>query len=79
MTDSGLGETNAREVDAWIAKYDSNDGNQMSIIQLGTSNDDISKNIGIDSANNVYITGATWAALEGTNAGKIDAWVAKFY
>ncbi|MUG97974.1 hypothetical protein F7734_38970 [Scytonema sp. UIC 10036] len=78
VTDGALGETNAGEVDAWIAKYDSN-GNQMSILQLGTSNDDISKNIAIDSANNVYIAGATWAALEGTNAGEIDAWVAKFY
>jgi hypothetical protein len=78
LTDGALGGTNFGEVDAWVAKYDSN-GNQISIKQIGTPNNDVSKNIAIDSTGHIYITGTTRGALQGTNAGSIDAWIAKFH
>jgi Beta-propeller repeat/Bacterial pre-peptidase C-terminal domain len=76
LTDGVLEGTNAGEVDAWIAKYDSN-GNQISIKQLGTSNNDVSRSITIDSNGNVLITGTTRGNFAGTNTGEIDAWFAK--
>jgi hypothetical protein len=76
-TDAVLGKSNSGNIDAWIAKYDFN-GNQLSIDQVGSSDDDISRDIAIDTAGNVYITGITRGALGGSNAGKVDAWVIKY-
>lgn len=46
--------------------------------QLGTSSNDESQDLAVDSNSNVYITGFTAGSLEGTNAGLDDAWVAKY-
>lgn len=48
------------------------------IQQLGTSSDDRSNSVAIDSLGNVYITGYTEGSLEGTNAGHRDAFLTKF-
>jgi hypothetical protein len=72
-----LGKKNAGSYDAWVAKYDSN-GNQVWIQQLGTSGDDTSLSIKVDSNNCIYLTGFTHDNLGGSNAGSSDAWVAKY-
>ena len=72
--------------DAWVAKYDGQ-GNLLWTEQLGAarptfgvpfSETDFSQGVATDSNGNVYITGNTSGSLEGTHAGAIDAWVAKY-
>src|SRR6476661_376555 len=67
-------------VDTWAAKYDSN-GNQLWLKQFRTANSDSlsdsSSDLAVDSAGNLYLTGATNGALGGPNAGDRDIWVAK--
>jgi uncharacterized delta-60 repeat protein len=46
--------------------------------QLGTSSDDNSYGVAVDSNGNVYISGFTAGALAGTKKGSYDAWVAKY-
>lgn len=72
-----LGKENAGSYDAWIAKYDSQ-GNQVWIQQFGTSGDDASTGIKIDSNDNIFLTGYTDNNLGGSNAGSYDAWVARY-
>ena|GEM_PF-3351330 len=76
-TDGSLGGTNAGGQDAWLAKYSSG-GVLLWRRQLGTSSDDSSSSVAVDSVGNVYITGTTSGSLGGTNAGGKDAWVAKY-
>ncbi|MCT7961168.1 Ig-like domain-containing protein [Laspinema sp. D1] len=76
-TRGDLNGTNAGAYDAWIAKYDSS-GIQQWVKQFGSSSDELSQSITIDSAGNLYITGHTFGNLGGTNAGGYDAWVAKY-
>ena len=75
-----FGGTNAGGNDAWIAKFD-NEGNQLWIEQLGTSERDNSftGSLAVDSADNVIQGGYSLGDLGGPNAGEgPDAWVAKF-
>ena len=46
--------------------------------QIGTSSDDWSISVAVDSANNAYISGFTEGNLEGTNMGDRDAFLVKF-
>jgi hypothetical protein len=63
--------------DAFVGKYDS-DGVLQWVRQLGTSQQDSCQAVSADELGNVYITGVTYGALEGTNAGGDDAFVAKY-
>jgi hypothetical protein len=63
--------------DAWVAKYSSN-GDRIWFKQFGSATDDSSREIAIDSSDNVYLTGYTFGDLAGTNAGSSDAWIAKY-
>ena len=76
-TDSNLGGPNAGSYDAWVAKYDS-DGNQLWLQQFGTPDFDYAGEVTTDSFGNLYVTGFTEGSLGDTNAGSVDAWVAKF-
>jgi hypothetical protein len=72
------GNTNAGSYDAFLTKYDS-DGDKKWTQQLGTSDNDYSRGVAIDSNNNVYITGFTSGDLDGnTNAGSYDAFLTKY-
>ncbi|MEM9540542.1 MAG: SBBP repeat-containing protein [Cyanobacteria bacterium P01_E01_bin.42] len=71
-----MGEENAGESDAWVAKYDT-DGTQHWIKQIGTSGEDGCNAVALDVRGNIYITGYTDDAMEGENAGHYDAWLAK--
>ncbi|MBD1895741.1 SBBP repeat-containing protein [Coleofasciculus sp. FACHB-129] len=72
-----LGGTNVGGHDGWVAKYDSS-GIRLWARQLGTSRDEHSHSVAVDSLSNVYITGTTDGSLGGTNAGGADAWIAKY-
>ena len=63
--------------DIWLAKYDT-DGNQQWIEQFGTNTFDWSWDAATDLNDDTYITGWTLGALEGSNAGSYDIWVAKY-
>jgi hypothetical protein len=76
-TFGSLEGSNLGEADAWVAKYN-NSGVLQWKKQLGTSSFDASNGIAIDSAGNVYITGGTDGALDGSNAGSLDTWIAKY-
>ncbi len=76
-TTGSLGGANQGGTDAWVAKYNSV-GNQQWKTQLGSSGNDISRSIAIDSNGNVYISGDTDGSLGGVNQGATDAWVAKY-
>ena len=48
------------------------------IRQLGTSDWEFSEAVSADGLGSVYISGSTRGDLGGTNAGDVDAFVAKF-
>ena len=77
-TDDALsGNTQAGGGDVYIAKYDST-GSLITLRQFGTPDLDQATGIAIDSAGNVYVTGYTQGAFTGSNAGLIDAFIAKY-
>jgi hypothetical protein len=77
-TDKSLFGNPIGKSDAWIAVYDST-GNLVGNTQIGTSAEDETYGITVDSTGNVYVAGQTYGAFSGaTNAGKYDAWVAKY-
>lgn len=47
--------------------------------QLGTSNQDESYGVTVDSKGNVYISGRTEGSLGGANQGGQDAWITKYF
>ncbi|NER35226.1 MAG: hypothetical protein F6J93_14650, partial [Oscillatoria sp. SIO1A7] len=76
-TGGTLAGSNAGTYDAFISKLDS-DGTVIWTEQFGTTQSDVSQSIAIDSSDNVYLTGGTRGALEGTNAGSSDIFVRKY-
>ncbi len=77
LTSSSLAGPSAGSVDAWLARYDSA-GNQHWIRQLGTSSWDEVNSAAIDAVGGTYVSGSTDGDLGGSNAGDLDAWLARF-
>ena len=71
------GNVNAGELDAFIAKYDT-DGNRLWTTLLGTLALDSAYSIAVDSNGNSYISGGTQGDLGGPNEGAVDVFVAKY-
>ncbi|MEG3987649.1 SBBP repeat-containing protein [Microcoleus sp. S28C3] len=67
-----LGGTNPNS-NTWVTKYDSS-GHQLWLKQLGNHS---SREVTVDSAGNVYLTGTTATASPGP-FNEYDAWVAKY-
>ena len=64
--------------DAFLLKYDPS-GNGIWTRQFGTTGDDSSLALAIDSGGNVYVAGEVGDALPGqTGMGSIDVWVRKY-
>jgi len=76
-TRGGLGGPNAGYLDAWIARYDSA-GNQVWIRQFGSSDDNWALAAAPDGAGCVFVSGQTLGNLGGPNAGRVDAWIARY-
>ena len=77
FTYGSLGGPNMGRADAFVAKYDSA-GTLAWINQLGTSAADISHGVATDIMGNVFIGGSTEGALNGSNAGQTDIFLAKY-
>jgi hypothetical protein len=76
-TYGSLGGPNAGKEDAWLARYDGV-GNQLWILQLGTSEHDHAKAVAIHGSGGVYVGGDTYGSLAGPNAIGNDAWLARY-
>jgi len=77
VTDGSLGDTNAGDRDAFLAKYDTA-GDLLWTRQLGTSEPDFCHSVAIDSYGNAFINGYTYGSLGETNLGREDAFLAKY-
>jgi len=75
-TEGSLFSSNAGGSDAFLAQYDSA-GNRLWSLQIGTSGDDVSHSVAVDSQGNAYISGYTYGNLGGTSAGSADVFLAK--
>jgi len=76
-TGGSFGGPNAGKDDAWLARYDGA-GNQLWILQLGTSEDDHARAVAIHGSGGVYVCGYTTGNLGGAQAGGPDPWVARY-
>ena len=76
-TEGALTGTNAGWRDIFLTKYDSS-GTQQWMRQTGTSAGDEGMGVAVDSSGNAYVTGMTYGALTGTNAGDSDIFLMKY-
>lgn len=71
-----LGSTHYGNIDMFARRYSST-GTLNWTAQLGTTSDEYGRVIAV-SGSSVYVAGETYGAMEGTNAGGSDAFVARF-
>jgi len=72
------GNTNSGNLDMFLVKYSSS-GGILWTKQLGTGNHDRSRDLTIDSSDNIFVTGYTWGGIDGnTNSGGIDMFLVKY-
>ncbi|MCH8271290.1 MAG: hypothetical protein IH985_08805 [Planctomycetes bacterium] len=76
-TSGSLGGPNAGSADAFLARYD-NAGNQLWIRQFGTSQYDEARALAPDGEGGVIVAGFTYGSLGGPNAGRLDAFLARY-
>ena len=76
-TSGSLEGSNAGVGDAFVAKYDTL-GNLLWTEQLGTSDNDYSTSVAVDDAGNVFISGHTYGAIDGTSVRGGDAFLVRF-
>ena len=76
---NSIADQNHINYNIWLTKYDKN-GNFVWKRELGTSKDDFSKSIVLDSFGNIYIAGNTLGSLGNVNIlhGYYDTWLAKY-
>ena len=63
--------------DAWLARYDRS-GNQLWILQVGTNSDEYAAAVSPDGLGGVFVGGGTGGHLGASNAGGVDAWLARY-
>jgi catechol 2,3-dioxygenase-like lactoylglutathione lyase family enzyme len=76
-TAGNFGGSKPGGLDAWVARYDGA-GNKLWVRQLGSSDSDWTNAAAPDGSGGVYVSGGTHGNLSGPNAGKDDAWLARF-
>lgn len=76
-TYGSLGGPNMGSSDAFLLKYDAS-GGLLWKVQLGTSESDLVLDVAVAASDNAYMCGYTTGSLGGPNAGKNDAFVAKY-
>ena len=72
-----LSGANAGGMDAFVSEIDPA-GKRVWVSQFGTSSDDGGKGVTVDGNGNALVAGYTYGGLNGANAGKGDAFLAKF-
>jgi hypothetical protein len=77
MTSGNIAGTNAGGSDIFVTRYDAQ-GIRIWARQFGTIEDEWVKGSATDDAGGLFVGGATLGDLVGTNAGKIDAFVARY-
>jgi hypothetical protein len=82
FTAGSLGGPSAGGYDVFLSKFDAS-GNLQWVRQLGTSSDEAANTIGsvgasAYSSGNVYLASCTFGDLGGPNAGREDAFLAKY-
>lgn len=78
-TISGSNVVNQGDWDAWLGRYDADNGRQMWVTQLGTEKQDLAVGLAVDTLGNVYVSGSTEGEFPGARQkGKRDAWIAKY-
>jgi hypothetical protein len=77
-TDGSLdGVANGGQDDAFLAEFDV-DGNRASTRLIGSAGRDFGRALALTDGNDLVLAGHTYGALDGTNLGWNDAFVAKF-
>ena len=76
-TNGALTGANAGGYDIFLTKYNSS-GTQQWIRQIGTSSSDSASGVAVDPSGNVYVTGRTYGALTGANAGSGDIFLTNY-
>jgi hypothetical protein len=76
-TFGSLGGPNAGELDAWLARYDS-EGNQIWIRQFGTSANEGLLALSADGVGGAFAAGGTEGNLGGPVIGSGDVWLARY-
>ena len=76
-TSGALEGANAGTFDAFVRAYDA-DGVFRWGRQFGTGGEDVATAVATDTSGNVYVVGSTSGALEGSNAGGLDAFVRSY-
>jgi len=72
------GNTSSGSEDFFLVKYNSS-GEKQWTKQLGTSLDDYSRGVTVDSSDNIYVTGSTQEGLDGnTSSGGVDLFLVKY-
>ncbi len=72
-----LGGPSAGGEDFWLARFDAL-GAQVWVHQFGSHVADIARGAASDGAGGVFLCGETLGSLSGSNAGSLDAWLARF-
>jgi hypothetical protein len=70
-TDGALGGPKKGNGDAWLIKFDGDDGHRLWSRQPGTSDFDLAYSVATDLDGNVYVVGETTGALGGPFKGAI--------
>jgi hypothetical protein len=76
-TFGSLGGPNVGGFDAWLGRYDGA-GNQIWLLQIGTTTGDLAFVAAYDGSGGVYVCGYTDGSFGAPNAGSLDAWLAHY-
>jgi len=69
--------TNFGDKDIFLVQYDDN-GTRLWTQQLGTSSEDAGYGVAVDSDGDIFVTGTTYGALDGSNYGSSDIFLVKY-
>ena len=77
-TDGDIDGHSNRQLDAFVAKFDS-EGKKQWLVRFGTPQDDYATAVAIDDVGTVWVSGDTYGGMEGNvNKGERDGFLAKF-
>ena len=69
--------TNFGDKDIFLIKYNSS-GTRQWTQQLGTASEDVGYGVALNSSGDIFVTGTTYGALNGSNSGSSDFFLVKY-